>query len=447
MKLFLFFLHKRVQGTFQKENGYKFLLVVMVLIPLALFAGTSFARVLDMAIQGNYVDPKWLLLLFNSILALGFIMLDIFPFYRKSLDLFPIYYPIKKHIKPLLKLFIYSIRYYTLFVIVVYIYLYIVSSYMEFSTLCYSIVYIFSGYVINRIIKNLFENEVPWRGLIFGIVIGTIYIYVMHVYFMTVHFLLEGLYLLICFVILYTCFSYSEVNKTREEGSRWIALSSINKYIKLLFNPHISKSYPYTIFFKIFYLGLAGFFLNSGDEQPMAAMWMFASPLIVIIFAGVNFFGLNRNLLLTHTIRDWQFNHMVKTYILSMGVLILIDSIIFWCFLLFTGLFQWDNILFYYSCAIILLTVSSWFAIHKPVLSNNNMIMDLNMFKNRESTSNFIGIATVIFLYFIIESFKGTYYQGMVMILLFISLSPVVYFCHPSHKKSFNHVNKQVKDI
>lgn len=435
---------------YKNEGQYKLLIWSLIIIPFAVVLGSSISLIYDSIFESSIYDTNQVFIIINLLLFVGYILIDIYPFYRKIPSLFPSYYPIQKGVEAFINLFIQSLRYYSVFVLSVYISFYYFSNFAAMGQIIKSIFFVYSGFLINRILKNILEHSITGKKII-----GAILLTLVVVFFHTEINLITSRWInLLLFIIYFTSlmalYFITETKKkecfNNKYKNRYIRTS--NWYMKLLRNTNISKSYPYAFFFKILYLSITVLFLNTGSEPPMSeqTMWMFASPLVILVFAGVNFFGANRNLWLVHTIRPWNKKHLAKVYFYSMGILIFVDSLIFWAFILLSGFNQLENIIFYYIVALMLLTGGFWFSINKPNLSGHNPIIDLSFFRNQESFYNFWGIAFLISLYFVIEYLKGTEYfiLGSCFIFLMVVLLNLV---NINQRKVFQETLRQVKLI
>lgn len=424
MQAVLFFLiKKQFKEVFLSKKRYKFFTYSLIVVLASFFIGSFIAKYYDLNIEKNIIDPQKFLLMVNSILAISFLLIDFIPVFKMNPFLFPNYYPLKNISKASIILFIYSLKYYIAFVYLTLISFSICSTGFGIIELIHSFIFIYCGYLVNRIFKNLTEYTVSKAKIILLLTITSTAGYLSYLYFFFIHPIWNNMFLITFFVVLFICFMHSETDKKIRKGSFSSSiLLAKNFFVKIAASKNLSKSYLPAFLFKVLWLLLAAIMLRKEGKPPFGnyqSMWMFASPLLVLIYTGINFFGYNKNLFFTHIIREYKIENLAKAYIKSMGVILIIDTCIFWIFLILTGLYKWEIILFYYTLLIILSSVCFWFALHRPIFTNSILLYNID---GKNSGTYYGGVAVAVILYFVTEWSRSSDYQVIISTLLLVSI-------------------------
>jgi hypothetical protein len=382
------------------------------------------AKFYDVSVASSSINSQFVLLLTNAVFAISFLLVDFVPVYKKNPYLFPGYFPIKNYEKSLATLFFYSFKYYVLFVLCVYLGILIYSANFGIIYFFYSILFAYCGFVINRIIKNITEYSVPERQKVAYILIVTVGVNVLYLYQFGGDILIDFVFVCLSFLLLFYCFTKSEVNKKLTLGNNKLFdyFSSDNFYFSLLGSKNLSRTYLPAFIFKIIWLLVIAISLQSDGEPPFdnyKSVWLFASPLLILLYTGTNFFGQVQNLFFSHIIREHNIKNLINIYLGTVGILILIDSFIFLLFIFFSKLYQLENIVFYCSLVILLSFIGFISSLYKPSFVNSSLFLGLGNAGNKGDIQ-YEGVIVLIVFYFIIEWAKYSNYQLSVTALLLV---------------------------
>ncbi|WP_138432190.1 hypothetical protein [Fodinibius saliphilus] len=423
-RILLFLSKKQFREVLLRESEarYKFFTYFSIILIGSFCIGYFLASYYDFNVRENVVNVNSFLLFVNIFFAINYLLLDFYPVYKVNPFLFPNYYPLGKYSKALVVVFVSSINYYSLFVFCMYIQFVVFSNFFGVVELSSSLLFVFCGYLINRTIKNITEYEVPKGKLLFTVVLLLLASYCTYIYYFHFNSLLGIILLITFFCSLFVCFTYSEVDKkVKIQSTLRLFKCTSNFYWNILSNSNLSSTYLYGFFFKILWLAVAGLNLVSGKTTEVSAVtWQFASPLLLLLYTGLNFFGYNKELFFTHLICEEKSKNIVEVYFKSMGILLCIDAFIFGSFIIITGFLSWYNVLFYINNFIILTVVSFWFALYRPQFTDNFLFFNFSFLKERSNDFNPWGVSALVITSFIVYQMRQTSYmlEGSLLLIL-----------------------------
>ncbi|MDX1639400.1 MAG: hypothetical protein R3281_15645, partial [Balneolaceae bacterium] len=213
------------------------------------------------------------------------------------------------------------------------------------------------------------------------------------------------------------------------KSSRW-SFWKKNVYTSIFLNKNLFTTISYGFFFKGMWLLVAilGMTEASGSNGVSRVTWQFASPLILFLYTGINFFGYSKNLFFTSAIRETNFRNLASLFFATIGIIMIVDSMLFWGFIWAADQIQWVHILFYYTSVVVLAVISFWVAIYNPIFTDNFLFFDFGIIKNRGKDFNFWGVGLLVLVSFILDEIRYTDYQLIISIAgVFAALMSLYY--------------------
>lgn len=447
-----FYLEKKLRYALKSKT--KFFLWILGTIAASILYSFSLSFIIDTVPFHTHITTTEVLFSINIFFGLILFLADIFPAYKEAPHFFPSYYPVGKTIKIVIPFLSYFLRYLVLFVGLTFGLLYFINSHYTLFYLLVSILSISIFYLLNRILKNFIEYEILYAKIIFFASFTVLCIST----FLSYHFFQLGSNAKVLFTCLFAFLLLShflgrmEVNKVRNYPE--VRFLKIHKpYISILTNRNIIIAFGVGMLFKGLMLVAATISIKMRNEplyDSYLFTWLFASPIIVFTYVAMNFYGFNKNLFLTHIIRDSKPHNLFSIYIKSVTLLTIIDSVFFWFFILLNKDFlSLKNISFYYSLSLLLFFLGFWFSINRPIFKDNFFSFDFN--KNNSANLDFLAIFSAVLLFIIVYLLSANLLVLVSSILLIVVSGTYLRRCfysnfHSIIQNAYRRMNNRTQD-
>ncbi|NGP88463.1 hypothetical protein [Fodinibius halophilus] len=371
-----FLLKKKTASILRWPKIGKFLLYFGTAVLSALMYGGGLAYGILYFISEGYSLHQCMTVYTLAVGAVCLI-LDFFPTLKRSQIVFPSYYPVSTAKKICIDITFGLLRHFMLFVFLMQLILLFFSTPVDLTHIVTSSVLILSFYSLNRTIKNILEFSLP-RPTLSVIAGGAVLAASFYIYAHWGSSRWGIICSLLLFITLGFIYAYTESKKEIKLQDQ------TKKYRKSLFlrifaNRNVKISLGVAFGFKIIILSMSGVMqVTKGMMllRPEIVTWMLASPLILFTYLGYNFFGVNRNLLLTHALREHSVQNLCKVYSKFYLKLLAIDAVIFSAFIISTGLETIPNITFYLTSAILYYVTAFPISLKWPLIKEKYISLD-----------------------------------------------------------------------
>ena len=133
---------------------------------------------------------------------------------------------------------------------------------------------------------------------------------------------------------------------------------------------------------------------------PQGFYWLFLSPIILYSYFLTNLFGFKRELFLIIDLSSKKKNYLIKVYLGFVFVVLPIDLIIFFSFIIINNQFTYNNILYYFISFVPLSYLGFIVAFWKAKFINDSSSFKISN-KNVPIIGNILLAASIVILYFL----------------------------------------------
>lgn len=391
-----YIIKKKISTLWEWPNIGKLILNCFMAISSGLSIGFMAGFGTDYLIGEELFSVQEFTFFYSLVLAVPTCMVDIFPFLKPPPIIFKIYYPVSLSEKLKVSLATNFIRSYFLFLFFSQVLLITISNYIDLREIAVSSLFLLTTYLLNRMFRTAIYFRVPYPKLLFSIYLSIFSLSVLILWKLDTGVILRllGLFIILKLILLI----YIE-NKKREREKKFISKIRYRKGIilKILANKNLKTLIWLAFIFKILILTCAGvFFKQTGNSLfgVEAFSWVFASPVILFTYFGYNFFGINKNLFFTLSIRVHSFTILAKVYAKIMLPILVIDAFIFVWYLSLTNQYSLKFILFYATSFILLFFTAFPISLYFPVIKEKYYSLDFTRYGAK--TVSFTVTATAI---------------------------------------------------
>lgn len=438
-----FLIRKKWQASSRWPNIVKLVLFTIVALFGGIINGFGIAVILDLLTSEQPLSVDQVLFGYTLMIGVLFLLLDMFPVPKQVGGEITPYYPITTMHRIRINLTFSFLRHFMFYAILMHTILTLVSDSVTILQSAVSFLIIMSFYLLNRIMISSISFKVK-NGFVL-VSAGLIFVILnMFNYWLNQATLVS---IITCVITLFLLFGLLYLIEVRKKSKR---ISNTEKSKKSLFMKLISKRETKGLLllgygFKLLLLiGIGTILVAKGKTDLQGMFWvpyLLGSPLLLFTYMGMNFFGINRTLFLTHTLREIDIKGLKKVYFKFITPIGLVDLLIFVLFLKITNLYSAEFVLFHITMFWALFFMGFYISINAPVVRKNFLSID---FQQNSTTVSFYGIAIAFLI--LGASFAATlweyFYIADMMIILISSwfFFGVNYNLNKSSQKMFTKI-------
>jgi len=419
-QLIPFLIRKKWQASSRWPKILKFSLFTLGALFGGVINGVGIAAITDLLISEQQISISQILFVYTLIVGVMFFLLDIFPVPKQVGGEITPYYPITTMEMIRINLTFSFLRHFMIYVILMHAILTLASDSVTILQSTVSFLNIMSFYLLNRIVISSMGFKVQ-NGVIL-VSVGLVLVILNIFNYWLNHATLVSI--ITSMITLFLLFGLLYLVESSKKSKR---ISNTEKSKKSLFMKLLSKRETKGLlllgygFKLLFLIGIGTILVAKGETDLKGMFWapyLLGSPLILFTYLGMNFFGINRSLFFTHTLREIDIKGLKKVYFKFIAPIGMFDFLIFLLFLKVTNLYSTEFIFFHITMFWSLFFVGFYTSVRAPVVRMNFLSID---FQQNSTTVSFLAIMTSFLI--ISVSFGATlweyfYIADMLIILI-----------------------------